>query len=143
MEAAEVEQAIVESLGRNAVGWSITASINERGRWQVLLEHPASTGLVFDTAASDGFEALSFVLAGLNSNEEIAFVASAPALTHPDAVSGVRGLTQAFTWHNREVASVAFLMFECGCLSEPETAWLAGFIGGGAPGRPRSPVGPF
>ena len=62
MEAREIEQAIVESLGRNAIGWSVAASTDELGRWEVLLSHAASNGLAFDTGATDGAEAVSVVL---------------------------------------------------------------------------------
>ena len=143
MEAREIEQAIVESLGRNAIGWSVAASTDELGRWEVLLSHAASNGLAFDTGATDGAEAVSVVLSGLDSIDELGIVAAAPALTHPDAVIGIRSLAHAFKWTNREVGAVAFLMFECGALSEPEAAWISGFIGVAASGRPRSPIGPL
>ena len=143
VDAREVEQSIVESLGRNAIGWSVAASTDEIGCWEVLLSHPASNGLGFHTGKTDAAEAVATVLAGLVSTDELGIVAASPTLTHSDAVIGIRSLAQAFRWPNREVGAVAFLMFECGSLSEAEAAWISGFIGDGAPGRPRSPVGPL
>jgi hypothetical protein len=76
-----------------------------------------------------------------SSNDEIVIASAAPTLEHADLCLGVRTLSMAFRWHNREVGGVAFLMFEHGHLTESETAWLAGFVGLDAPATDVSPLG--
>ena len=76
-----------------------------------------------------------------SSSDEIDVAASAPALEHADLLAGLRTIAAMFGWDNDEVRAVAFLMFENGHLTLDETAWVSGYIGGGSPMCPTSPMG--
>ena len=77
----------------------------------------------------------------LAASIEIDIASAAPMLEHAEMVSGLRTVASMFGWESREVAAVAFLLFENGHLTHDETAWLSGYEGVGAPMQPRSPLG--
>jgi len=141
VESALIPSGIRASLGDLADDWIITASTSSDGSWIVKLDHPASAGKVLETGASAELDALQVAQRWLADDDEIRIVAAAPPLIHADLCLGVRTLTMVFSWHNREVRGVTFLMHEHGHLTERETAWLAGYVGEGAPGKPASPLG--
>ncbi len=141
MESKLIPIEIERWLGDLGQGWTISASTAADGSWTVQLAHPASSGKVLETGAASEVEALKIAKRWLKSDDEIRIVAAAPLLAHPDLCSGVRTLTQAFDWHNREVRGVVFLMYEHGHLTESEAAWLAGYMGESAPGQAASPLG--
>jgi len=141
MRGEVIRGEVISWLGDRADRWTADASIDARGCWVVQLEHPASAGLTVETGAADEAEAARVAIRILTSNDEIEIAAASPTFDHPDLCLGVRALSSAFRWHNREVRGVSFLMFEYGHLSEPETAWLEGFIGTDAPASHVSPLG--
>ena len=141
MDGSNIEREIAASLGHRAIGWQISASVDEHGSWVVSLAHSASHGLVIETGQAEAAEATQRVIEVLTSIEEIETASAAPVLEHPDLILDIRGLAEGFRWDHREVGSLAFLMFEHGHITEVEAAWLAGYIGLGAPRQPVSPVG--
>jgi hypothetical protein len=137
---------VIESLGPRLDRWSVEATRDRFGQWEVALTHPASSGIRFLTSTSDEAEAVAKVAASLATSptfdREIAIACAAPDLEHPDLVSGLRTISFSFGWDCRQVRAVAFLMFEHGHLTHDETAWLAGFEGTDAPMEAVSPLGP-
>jgi len=128
-------------LGHRGDGWTIAASTVPDGSWTVVLEHPASWGKILQTGAHTESDALQVARRWLDADDEIRIVAAAPPLVHAGLCLGVRTFVTAFEWTNREVRGVAFLMYEHGMLDEPETAWLAGYLGEDAPVEAASPLG--
>ncbi len=140
MDSALIPTEIEAWLGELGRGWTISASTDTDGSWTVQLDHPASAGKILETGAESERDALQIAKRWLEDDDELRIVAAAPALVHLDLCLGVRTLTLAFDWHNREVRGVTFLMYEHGHLTEQETAWLAGYVGESAPGRAASPL---
>ena len=146
MEPSTVAAEIIESLGPRLDRWSVEATRDQFGQWEVALTHPASSGIRLLTSTSDAAEAVAKATATLASpasfNHEIDIASAAPELEHPDLIAGLRTIAFAFKWDSREVRSVSFLMFEHRHLTHDETAWLAGYEGVDAPMTARSPLGP-
>ena len=105
----------------------------------MMLEHPASAGVVLELRETDPAEAAAAATRILAAHREVQLAFAAPELTNPDLVMGLRTLTAAFTWSNLEVRSVAFLLYEHGHLTVDEAAWLGGYEGKDPPMTVTSP----
>lgn len=141
MTGSAVEERIFEFVGSRLHGWNVEASTDPVAGWKITLSHPASAGLTIETGTSVEADAVETSVRVLTTSGEIEIVRAAPDLVHSDLVMGLRTLTLAFRWDCREVAAVAFLLYEHGHLTLDETAWLSGFEGIGAPMQRRSPLG--
>jgi hypothetical protein len=119
--------------------WTLSADRNASG-FVLVADHPASAGLVLDTATFDLDIAVQLVSSWMRQRE-VAIADAAPDLVHPATVAGVRALARAFEWPTVQVRAVAFLLFETGVLSVDEAAWLAGFVGTEAPMVATPPTG--
>lgn len=115
------------------------------GRPSVLVQHPASHGLQLELADNrEGNQEQSQQMSVLNSlaqNSEIEICSRAPALAHVDLLLGLRTVINVHHLDNSTCRSLAFLMYEHGQITEPEAAWVAGFLGQDPPMRPQSPLG--
>ncbi|MGD9999423.1 MAG: hypothetical protein AB7U39_21090 [Ilumatobacteraceae bacterium] len=141
MARSRIEAGIIESLGPRLDGWTVKASEDPQTGWVITLTHPASAGLGIETGTAVEIEALETGRRVLAASKEVDIASAAPALEHADLITGLRTVATMFGWDSREVAAVAFLMFEHGHLTLDETAWLSGYEGVGAPMQPRSPLG--
>lgn len=115
-------------------GWTFRCELGDGG-YIVYAEHPASFGLIWDTATVDPSLAVVRAL-GFLEQRELAVVDGAPELTHPDTAMEVRSLTSAFDWSTAEVAAVAMMLLRIGALAEDEVSWLRGFAATDAPLTP-------
>lgn len=141
MDASDVAHQLDEALRPRLTGWTIAAHRRHDDRWTITLTHPASHGLVLELRATEPDTAVTEAAATLAANTEIAIIANAPHLEHVELVLGLRGLASSFKWSYQEVCATAFMLYEHGHLTEPETAWLAGYEGRDAPMSPISPLG--
>lgn len=128
-DAARIEDGVRATLPSSVQPWVVAASRGRSSAWSVELTHPASNGLVIESATSDTAEALARILDILRTNPEIGLVAQAPRITHPSMIDGVRALAQVFGWSRAEVGSVARLLEEGGALNLDETRWLESSFG--------------
>ncbi len=109
--------------------WAIMARHDDRLGWVIRLDHPASAGLVFETARRHLAEAIAVTEKLLAGADELRVASAAPTLVHPEVVGGVRALTQAFDWSRTEVRAVARLLQDHGVLNEAEADWLGDWTG--------------
>ena len=117
------------------------------GHQSILVEHPAGYGMgfVLDEPVDNGRqgqEAVQRVLDSLTSSPETEICRNAPQLVHPELRLGFRTVVVFHDLENLVCRSLAFLMYEHGQVTEPEAAWMAGFLGRHAPMELQSPLGP-
>jgi hypothetical protein len=141
MARSTIETSILDWLGPRLGRWTVRASLDLQMGWVITLTHPASAGLTIETGTAVEVDAVETGRRVLAASNEIDIASAAPALEHTDLINGLRTVATMFHWESREVAAVAFLMFEHGHLTLDETAWFSGYEGVGAPMEPRSPLG--
>lgn len=130
MGETQIAAAVHEWLFDTGFGeWTITVEHGDQVGWVIRLDHPASAGLVFETARHEPDEAILVAVELLAGSDELRVASSAPSLDHRDVVAGVRALTLAFDWSRTEVRAVARLFEEHGLLTESETDWLSHWTG--------------
>jgi hypothetical protein len=111
--------------------WVLGADRNSDG-FVIVADHPASAGLVLETATFDR-EVAERRMTRWMREREFAVADAAPELVHPAVVAEVRTLALAFAWPTAQVRAVAFLLFGADAISADEAAWLAGFVAPDAP----------
>lgn len=77
-----------------------------------------------------------------NEDRELTVVDAAPSIAQVTLVKGLLNVAQGYTWGATEMRSIAFVLWESGCLTHDETAWLAGYVGPDASMTAISPLGP-
>jgi hypothetical protein len=110
--------------------WSIEVNRNPNTQgWFVGLDHEASNGLGFDLGHLDATATIeAFDDALRHSAKELARVAAAPALVHPDEVLEIRTLAHIFNWSRQEVSAVVRFV-ERWMLTSDEADWLIKWVG--------------
>jgi len=98
----------------------------------IVADHPASAGLVLETATFDK-DVAERRIAPWTREREFAVADAAPELVHAGVVAEVRALAQAFAWPAAQVRAVACMLFGVEAISADEAAWLAGFVAPDAP----------
>jgi hypothetical protein len=112
--------------------WVLRADRNGADGFVIVADHPASAGLVLETATFDRDLAERRITWWMRERE-FAVADAAPELVHPSVVAEVRALAQAFAWSAVQLRTVAFLLFGVDAISADEAAWLAGFVAPDAP----------
>lgn len=121
-------------------GWNLRCE-SEEGGYVMFANHPASTGLVIETATDDTDRAIRMCADTLQGSREVAIADAAPALDHAELVMGIRTLVTGFDWPAGQVTGLTFLLAEHGAVTAEEAAWLSGYVAWDAPMKPIRPDG--